>query len=81
MTIEERNTIHRIIDTLTDVQAVAPSNSTYSQGRTQLSVSYRLLDIIRELSEVSDYEPETAEATTDDILRNITEKVSKRGAR
>ena len=64
MTQAEKEQLHAIIDELKDIQSVAPSKATYSRGRTDAGISYRLLDVLSDLIEVSDYATETTEPAT-----------------
>jgi hypothetical protein len=59
MTPELQTQLNAIIERLEIVQAVAPAKTTFSMGRTESSMSVRLLDIIRDLKVLANDTTET----------------------
>ena len=57
MTQQEQQQLSAIVDRLIDAQNIAPDNVVIKKGRSTASVSYTLLEIIRDMKEVIGYEP------------------------
>lgn len=52
MTQAEKQHLNELIAELVQVQEYAPTKTTYSMGRTESSISYRLLSIISRLKDM-----------------------------
>lgn len=57
MTKDEKKFIQGIREQLAAIQAEAPDKTTYENGRTQGSLSSRLMGILQQLDEVLNDEP------------------------
>lgn len=67
MTPAQQQQLHEIIERLEIIQRDAPQQTVFIMGRTDGSVSSRLLDIIRDLKVFADEPADTTEPETESI--------------